>query len=259
MTTPLVTIADALIEFILSLLRDPAAVAEFNAAPEETLAKRGLADICGEDVRAVVPVIVDRPEVHPVPPTPHPPSPPRPPVIEEIHRVTNSFHIDNRSTIVDQSVNQNIWAQGDVTQYFDQQAVLAAGDGSVAAGHDAAVDNSTTDVTVGDVSIGNTSTNTDISDSFNDASTSTNVDATLTAQDSFNDNSAHSQANTEINDSFHNTETSIVDTDTTISDSDVTVVPDHGYEADHDSSHVDDYSAHDIVDDFVDEPDYDES
>ena len=248
MTTPLVTIADALIEFILSLLRDPAAVAEFNAAPEETLAKRGLADICGEDVRAVVPVIVDRPEVTPTPPTPHPPSPPRPPVIEEIHRVTNSFHIDNRSTIVDQSVNQNIWAQGDVTQFFDQQAILAAGDNSVAAGEDASVDNSSTDVTVGDVAIGNTNTNTDITDSFNDSSTNTDVDATLTAQDSFNDNSTTTDVDAEISDSFHSTETTVNDTDVTIHDSDVTVVTDSS----------DDYSAPDLHEDFVEET-YDET
>lgn len=252
MTTPLVTIADALIEFILSLLRDPAAVAEFNAAPEETLAKRGLADICGEDVRAVVPIIVDRPEVTPTPPTPHPPSPPRPPVIEEIHRVTNSFHIDNRSTIVDQSVNQNIWAEGDVLQIFDQEAVLAAGDNSVAAGNDAAVDNSSTDVTVGDVAIGNTETNTDITDSFKDSSTNTDVDATLSAEGSFNDSSTNTDVDAEINDSFQNTETTVTDTDVTVTDSTVTdsavvVVEDDATMA------AEEYESPDAGDEYVEE------
>lgn len=63
MTTPLATIADALIEFILSLLRDPAAAAQFAAEPEETLAEAGLSGACAADVRAVVPVVVDRPDV----------------------------------------------------------------------------------------------------------------------------------------------------------------------------------------------------
>jgi len=142
MATPLATVADALIEFILSLLRDPAAVAEFKADPQKVLDSRGLGDIGADDVRAVAPVVVDHPSVslrpqgpshpgpgpgptHPVyPPSPHP----EPPVIREISTIANKFHIDNRTTIVDQSVNQNIWAKGDVTQYFDQKAVLAVGD-----------------------------------------------------------------------------------------------------------------------------------
>ena len=53
MTTPLATIADALIEFILSLLRDPEAAAEFEQDPEGTLAANGLSDVCADDVRAV--------------------------------------------------------------------------------------------------------------------------------------------------------------------------------------------------------------
>ena len=41
MTTPLATIADALIEFILSLLRDPAAAEQVAADPDEALASAG--------------------------------------------------------------------------------------------------------------------------------------------------------------------------------------------------------------------------
>ena len=43
MSTPVATVADALIAFILSLLRDPAAVEEFDAAPKAVLASKGLA------------------------------------------------------------------------------------------------------------------------------------------------------------------------------------------------------------------------
>ncbi len=229
MSTPLATIADALIEFILSLLRDPAAAAAFSADPERVLASKGLSNVCVDDVRSVLPVVVDHPAVSPrpsapsvTPPTTHPVTPPvgppvgphpeLPPVIKEITNVANNFTIDNRTTIVDQSVNQNIWAQGDVTQYFDQKAVMAVGDGSIAAGNNLLVDNSQTNVTTGDISIGNTQTTTEISGSFNDSST--NVAVTATAQDSFNDSSTHLAASADIDNSF----TTQTDVSTTIVD-----------------------------------------
>lgn len=170
MSTPVATIADALIAFILSLLRDPAAAAEFDAAPQAMLANKGLEGACTDDVKAVKPVIVDHPQVmpKPVPPPPPPDTPDE--VVKEITRIVNQFTmtVDNRSTIVDQSVNQNIWTEGgDVTQLFDQDAVVASGDGSVAAGDDATIVDSEVDVTVGDIAIGNT----DIDDSFNDTET----------------------------------------------------------------------------------------
>lgn len=156
MSTPVATIADALIEFILSLLRDPEAVAELDAEPEAVLARNNLSDVCVEDVRAVTPVIVERAEVSPkpyVPPVkPGPPGPVTP--AKEIVNIANHFSIENRPTIVDQSVNQNIWAKGDVLQVFDQEAVVASGDEAVAAGDDAGVDNSTDETTIGDVTIG---------------------------------------------------------------------------------------------------------
>ncbi len=157
MSTPVATIADALIEFILSLLRDPEAVAELDAEPEAVLARNNLSDVCVEDVRAVTPVIVERADVSPKPyvPPPFKPGPVTPPTpAKEIVNVANHFSIENRPTIIDQSVNQNIWAKGDVLQVFDQEAVVASGEESVAAGDDAGVDNSTDETTIGDVTIG---------------------------------------------------------------------------------------------------------
>lgn len=171
MSTPVATIADALIAFILSLLRDPDAVEEFNATPHAALASNGLEGACAADVKAVAPVIIDHPDVTPKPDGPvYPPEPPDE-VIKEISRIINQFTtIDNRATVIDQSTNQNIWANGDVTQIFDQEAVVAVGDDSVAAGDDAAVDNSENEVTVGDVAVGNTA------DSHNTTSTGTTPD-----------------------------------------------------------------------------------
>jgi hypothetical protein len=158
MSTPVATVADALIAFILSLLRDPAAVEEFDAAPRAMLADNDLDDACLADVQSVKPVIVDHPGVTVKPVIPPPPPNPPDEVIREIRNIVNQFTtIDARSTIVDQSTNQNIWTEGgDVTQIFDQEAVVASGDGSVAAGDDATVVDSEVDVTIGDVSVGNT-------------------------------------------------------------------------------------------------------
>jgi len=140
MTTPLVTVANSIIEFILSLLRDPAALAELEKDPEAALVKNKVAGICAEDVRAVAPIIYDRSDVVPRASSTTTPAPPsnHNDVVNEITRITNNWTtIDSRSTIVDQSVNQNIWTEGgDVTQIFDQSAGVASGDGSMAGGDD---------------------------------------------------------------------------------------------------------------------------
>ncbi|MGP6175962.1 IniB N-terminal domain-containing protein [Microbacterium sp. A196] len=202
MISPVETIADALISFILSLLHDPDAAEEFTADPEAAMMRGGVQNACVADVRAVAPVVVDHPSVTPRPPHPGPPEPPSPPdpVVNEIVRLVSQFTtIDARSTIVDQSVNQNIWTDGgDVTQIFDQDAVVASGDESVAAGDDATLTDTDTDITTGDISIGNDeyndSNNTDgsdnstIDDSFQDNSQN-DASVDVTVEDSFQDNS----------------------------------------------------------------------
>jgi len=154
MTTPLATVANSIIEFILSLLRDPAALQELEDDPETTLARNKLSGLCADDVRAVAPVIYDRPDVVPrtaAATTAHAPNvsthaapQSHTEVVNELTRITTSWTmIDSRSTIVDQSVNQNIWTEGgDVSQIFDQSAGIASGDGSIAAGDDTTIDNS---------------------------------------------------------------------------------------------------------------------
>lgn len=158
MISPVETLADALIAFILSLLKDPQAADDFLAEPESTLAGKGLSGVCMGDVTAVRPVIVDRPDVVPnVTPPPITPRTVEDHTIREIVRMVQQYTtIDARSTIVDQSVNQNIWTNGgDVMQIFDQEAVTASGDGALAGGDDVQLTDTDTDITVGDVSIGN--------------------------------------------------------------------------------------------------------
>ena len=211
MTTLLTTIADALIQFILSLLRDPAAAEEFANDPDGMLARNGLTGVCAADVQAVRPVVIDHPMVAvraaPDPvvvhstPAAQQPFAADPVAVREITQMAQTFHFDNRSTIIDQSVNQSIWAEGDVTQQFDHEAVIASGDGANAAGHD--VDNSTTDATMGDVSIGNTDTDITVDDSYNDSSTDTTTTVDATVDDSFNDSSSNTDVDTTVDGSFN--------------------------------------------------------
>jgi hypothetical protein len=226
MSVTLATIADALIEFILSLLRDPEAAEEFEKDPEAALTSRGLGNATAADVCAVAPVIAERAQVVPIAnPKPAPPEPrPDPsPTVREINTITNSFsYVDDRDTVVDQSVNQNIWAEGDVTQVFDQDAVVASGDESMAAGDDASVENNidqSTDIDAGDdVAIDSDITENTATDSNNtttDTTTTTDASTTTTVADSANQSTETATAD----DSFNNsaavyTETS-VDSETT--------------------------------------------
>jgi hypothetical protein len=184
MTSPVETIADALIAFIMSLLKDPEAANGFAGSPHAALAAQGLSGVCMADVAAVRPVIIDHPAVvhHSTPPPPPSGDPGGDGAVREIVRMIQQYTIDAqqyttvdaRSTILDQSVNQNIWTEGgDVTQVFDQDAVVASGDNAIAAGDDASVSDSDTDVSVGDVTIGN---QTD-EGSFNQTGADTDTDA----------------------------------------------------------------------------------
>ena len=169
MNSPVATIADALIAFILSLLRDPDAAEKFTDDPHGAMAENGVQGASLADVRDVKPVIFDHPQVEPKPPAPSAPASAAEPdqVVNEIVRILNQFTtVDARSTIVDQSVNQNIWTDGgDVTQLFDQEAVIASGDHAVAAGDDASTLEQDLDLTVGNITVGNDTYN----DSFDDA------------------------------------------------------------------------------------------
>jgi hypothetical protein len=196
MSLTLTSIADALIEFILSLLRDPAAAAEFDEDPEGMLAHRGLNHANASDVASVAPIVIERTQViqivKPIAVEHH-----ANPVVREIKQITTHVQwVDDRDTIVDQSVNQNIWAEGDVTQTFDQEAVVASGDDALAAGenldNEETLDQSTTIEAGGDANIGNETDVTVIEDSLNedsDTSTTTDESTVVVVEDSVNDES----------------------------------------------------------------------
>ena len=147
--------------------------------------------------------------------------------------VTNNY--DDRDTIVDNSVNQNIDTHGgNVHQSFDNNSVTASGDGSVAAGHD--ISGST--VTTGDDNVvgqgnnvvkgdGNTTAfgsgsaaKVDHVSADNGGAVSVGGDAegSSSTSGSFNDVHDETNTNTHIDDSYNSTSES------------------------HQSTHVDDHS-----------------
>ncbi|QNE15712.1 IniB N-terminal domain-containing protein [Pseudarthrobacter sp. NBSH8] len=253
------TLANDLVLFLMSLFGNQQAAQKFLDDPERALESAGLGGVCSADVDAALPVVLDYAPitVHgsfdrsystggngaatggggagsggAVAVTPPPAGhghDDHAHAVQQLQNVVNNYSytstVDDRDTITDQSVNQNIWANGDVTQWFDNHAVVASGDRAVAAGDDVDMrdsnniqdsyntdnsNDSSTDSSVNagrDASVGNT--HTDIEDSFN-------TDLDVDIEDSFNDNSDNrvdnsEQTDTNIEDSFN--DNSVVLTD----------------------------------------------
>jgi len=132
----------------------------------------------------------------------------------------------SNSTILDQSVNQNIAADGAVGQAFGNSAVAASGEGSIAAGGDVDwsydVDQSTNIIAGGDINIGNETTVTTVVDSYNEYNLDysyTDESTAIDVTDSFNDFSQDYSADGSFNTS------EVFDSETTI-DIDYTEVVD---------------------------------
>jgi hypothetical protein len=138
----------SLYELILNLLRDPKALEDFRDDPDAYLASCG--DFSADDVKDAIELIRDsddddghsgRDGGHPVHVAP-PSNPPEPRDGETEHEaavrylntyVTNNY-IDDRDTITDNSINQQIDNRGGVfDQDIDVDSNVASGDGAVAA------------------------------------------------------------------------------------------------------------------------------
>ena len=136
----------SLLDFIMELLGDQSARDQFEANPQQTLNDHGFNHLCAADVHDAMPLVIDAAQSfdrnydaggpsHVVTP------PPPPPVhggdgvehaIEQIKYITQnySYSTDSHNTVVDNSVNQNIWAR-DVFQSFDNHSVVTTGDHNV--------------------------------------------------------------------------------------------------------------------------------
>jgi hypothetical protein len=146
------TNSTSLLELLLSLLRDPGALAAYRDDPEGFLSSCG--DVSPEDIREALILLQDNQDadfgrdyntgsnhVHVPPPPPAPKPEPGESDHEAAVRYLNTYitnnHIDDRDTIVDNSINQQIdTGGGDFDQDIDVDSVVASGDGAVAAGDD---------------------------------------------------------------------------------------------------------------------------
>ncbi|MGH3786282.1 MAG: IniB N-terminal domain-containing protein, partial [Pseudonocardiaceae bacterium] len=130
----------SLIEFLMNLLRDPAAQLEFERDPQGVLARHGLDNLCAQDVRDVAPLVADHDAVavkhgghQPSNGGYHPPSYDGEDPVREISHITEHYevnnvvvndsdeynftYVDDRDTIVtvDDRDSTEINAEGDVT------------------------------------------------------------------------------------------------------------------------------------------------
>ncbi|MGH3908649.1 MAG: IniB N-terminal domain-containing protein [Pseudonocardiaceae bacterium] len=207
--------ASSLIDFLMSLLRDEAATAEFERDPQAMLARHGLDDLCGQDVRDVAPLVADHGAVQASSTAPVTAAPGDDPITEITHitkhyqldptvvRESNEYnytYVDDRDTIVnvDDRDSTTIVADGDVTieDSFNQDNDVNVIEDSFNQDNDG-VDNkggTIDDSTVAGDDIEdslNSDDDTTVSDSYNADSSETNIDAsdddttTTTTTDSY--------------------------------------------------------------------------
>jgi hypothetical protein len=154
----------SLLEFIRQLLTDGDLRELFGENPEAVMADYGLANLSPDDVCDALVLAQDNQTadfsrnydtghnvIAPPPPPPHhdysSPAESHAAAVEYLSTYVTNNYVDDRDTIVDNSVNQQIdTGGGDFDQDIDIDAVTASGDGAVAAGGD--IEDST--ITTGD-------------------------------------------------------------------------------------------------------------
>ena len=149
------TLANGLVVFLMSLFRNREAAQEFLADPERALEDAGLGGVGPADVDAVMPVIVDfapitvdassadrsytnggnvaaagRGGAVAVTPPPadghHGHDHDHEHAVRQLTNVVATYSwtssVDDRDAVTEPSANRNIWADGDVTQYFENRS-----------------------------------------------------------------------------------------------------------------------------------------
>ncbi|MDQ2883447.1 MAG: IniB N-terminal domain-containing protein [Actinomycetota bacterium] len=197
----------SLLDFILNLMRDGDAKAAFAANPDQALADAGLSDVLSGDVSDAMSYVA---EYHPVSyvgdgeynvgntrgshhdgdhrpddgyrpdsyePVRYQPDP-HATAVQQLEYITNNYsYADSHDTMIDKSVNQNIWNKGDLSQSFTDNSVTAT-DHSVAAGHNINGDvaNGNDNVVGDNTKVGNTDNSQDhsIHGSFNSTNNADN-------------------------------------------------------------------------------------
>ena len=148
------TASTSLIDMILNLLRNPTELAAFQQNPEAYLDACGAGSVTPADLHDALVLADDSQngdfsrdyntggnhiQLPPAPPAPHPQ--PGETEHEAAVRYLNTYvtnnYVDDRSTVVDNSTNQQIDTHGgNFDQNIDVHSTVASGDGAVAAGGD---------------------------------------------------------------------------------------------------------------------------
>jgi hypothetical protein len=122
-----------LLDFILNLLKDPQAQAEFRASPEQVLAANGLTGVSAADIRETLPLVTDNRFVG-LNSSHHIGSPlvvglagdsGIHAAIQYLDHITRRYRYDDHGAHDPGHVN--IWAVGDVTQNFDDGHTVTDG------------------------------------------------------------------------------------------------------------------------------------
>jgi hypothetical protein len=121
------TAATSLLCFILNLLKDPQAQAEFRASPEQVLAANGLTGVSAADIRETLPLVTDNRFVtlnttnHVVSPSVVPPAGDHSvhAAIHYLHTITRTYRYDDHGHHAHVPGHGNIWAIGDDTHHLD--------------------------------------------------------------------------------------------------------------------------------------------
>lgn len=200
----------SLIEFLMNLLRDEAAREEFERDPEAMLARNGLDDLCGQDVRDVQPILADHAAVQVRPggqdASPRHDDDP----VQEITHITKNYEVKN--VVVDDSDEYNF------TYVDDRDTIVNVDD------RDTTTINAEGDVTIED-SFNEDNDVTVIEDSFNqdndgvDNKGGTIEDSVVAGKDI--EESLNSDDDTVVDDSFTTDDS---ETDVDASDDDTAVV-----------------------------------
>jgi hypothetical protein len=129
------TAAISLLDFILNLLKDPQAQAEFHASPEHVLAANGLTGVSAADIHETVPLVTDNRFVE-LTNSSHAVSPPVVPAvgdrrihtaIQYLHHITRTYRYDDHGAHVHDPGHVNIWAVGDGAQTFGDGRLVTGG------------------------------------------------------------------------------------------------------------------------------------
>ncbi|GAA1628015.1 IniB N-terminal domain-containing protein [Georgenia ruanii] len=222
------TIANALLGFLMHLLRDPDAAEKFREDPDGELHRAGLDDVQPDDVDAVLPVVLDYAPIrvdtsfdrgpdaggsragagregrrdgggqdHDRGDWAHGRDDEHDYAVQQLTHLVNSYAhaatVDDGDTVTDQAVHHNVWADGGVLQWFDDDALAASGDGAVAPGDVDAHGSADSATTVGahDPEVG--TTDLDLEDSFYaDHPTDASDHSADLTEDSFTAGSTHS-------------------------------------------------------------------